>query len=886
MKGFFRFPWLVVAAIGAITVFFAVQMPRAILDNDMVNFIPKDSAEVKAYEAQQDLYGSQTISLMALKNPTGTVFDKAFLLKLRELTEKIAALPETDSVTSLANTDSIQAEGDSIVVKPLMGDDFTGTAEQIASLKEGVLSWDLYRKSLVSDDFRSTQILIAIKASMEVSAPGVAPIDNKKVIYGKIQQVLAEVGTNGYEVYQAGTPVMAVLMSQNMVKDLVVLIPLVILVVVGILFVSFRRLGGILLPLATVAISSVWAIGLMALLGVKLTMISTVIPVILMAVGSAYGIHVISHYYDAALSQRRTQTKEEYTDLVLGVLQKISLPVILAGLTTMAGFGSLALTSIIPVRDFGVFSTFGVLAALVTALTFIPALLLIRGPHEIKGSAPAYHPEQDPLARGLLKVLRPIILRPRTTLVVAVAILGLSIWGASKVVVDNATVEFFKGDTEISRADAFLRSDFNGTKSFNINVKGTQRGDLNHPQILAAMDDLQTYLEAEFPEVGKVLSYSQFIKRINQVLNADEPAEGLRGATAAATAAVDENAEVAFGFDFGFEDPAPAPASTSVVKPEAAPALDRTALLGLLNQAVTLADRRDIGAEELLSLINRTTNYQGAAYYEVPRDPERYNQADEAGLKTLVANYLVLVGEGTDEWADDPLEPTQARMMVQINSTGNLATGKISQAIENYVATHFPEGYTVELAGLAFIEKGVTDLIVQSQVWNIVSSFVLVIIILTVFFRSGIAGALSIVPLTFGIVINFGLMGFLGIKLDAATSMVSAIAIGTGIDYTIHFLVAFHRGRQTHGGDYHANMEQTILTTGKAILFNAVAVAAGFTVLAFSTFNPLMYLGILVAFTMATTSLAALTLLPVLLDLLQPKFLDKPMLTETLGGQE
>lgn len=885
MKRFFRYPWAVVAVVGVITAFFAAQMPRAVLDNDMVNFIPKDSAEVKAYDAQQELYGSQVISLMALKNPTGTVFEKDFLLKVRELTNRIAELPEADSVTSLANTDSIQADGDSIVVRALMDENFTGTPEEIQALKEGVLGWDLYRKSLVSEDFRSTQILIAIKGSVAASDPGAAPVDNKKVIYGKIQQVLAEVGTDGYEVYQAGTPVMAVLMSQNMVKDLVVLIPLVILVVVTVLFVSFRRLGGILLPLATVAISSIWAIGLMALLGVKLTMIATVIPVILMAVGSAYGIHVISHYYDAALSQHRTLSREDYNDLVLGVLKKISLPVVLAGLTTMAGFGSLALTSILPVRDFGLFSTFGVLAALVTALTFIPALLLIRGPHEVKGAAPTYRPEDDLIARGLVKILRPIISHPRTTLVVAVAILGVSFWGASRIVVDNATVEFFKGNTEISRADAFLRSDFNGTKSFNINVKGQNPGDLNDPRILAAMDDLQKYLETSFPEVGKVLSYSQFIKRINQVLNADEPADGLRGEVSAPTAAVDDNAEVAFGFDFGFEEPAPAAAAPEAPKAEADPDLSLAALLSLLNQAVTLADRRDIGAEELLSLINRTTNYRGAAYYEVPRDPARYNQADVAGLKNLIANYLVLVGEGTDEWADDPLEPTQARMMVQINSTGNLATGKVAQAIRDFAAVHFPEGYTVDLAGLAFIEKGVTDLIVQSQVWNIASSFLLVIVILTVFFRSGVAGALSIVPLTFGIVVNFGLMGFLGIKLDAATSMVSAIAIGTGIDYTIHFLVAFHRGRKAHG-DYHATMEHTILTTGKAILFNAVAVAAGFAVLAFSTFNPLMYLGMLVAITMATTSIAALTLLPVLLDLFQPKFLDKPMLSETLGGQE
>lgn len=880
MNKLFRRPWLVVAAVAAVTVFFALQMPRTVLDNDVVNFIPKDSPEVRAYEDQQDLYGSQVVMLMGLKNPSGTVFEKTFLLKVKELTARLEKLPLADSVTSLTNTDSIRGEGDSIVVKPLVSEDFSGTPAEIEALKEGVLGWDLYRRSLVSDDFRSTQVLVAIKTAMSQTNQAGPPVDNKKLMYADIQKVLSEVGTEGLEVYLAGTPVMAVLMSQNMTKDLVVLIPLVVLVIVVSLYLSFRRLGGILLPLTTVLVSSIWTIGLMALLGVKLTMIATVIPVILVAVGSAYGIHVVSHYYDQALTQAKTLDKAEYHSLVLGVLGKIGLPVLLAGLTTMAGFGSLAFTSILPVRDFGIFSTFGVFAALVVALTLIPALLLIRGPHEVKG-VNTYDPDQDLVSRGLVKLFTPFIRHPRVTLSVSALVVALSIWGTTLIVVDNATVEFFKGDTEISRADRFLRTDFNGTKTFNINVKGTQKGDLNDPEVLAAMDGLAGWLEKEFPEVGKVISYSQFIKRMNQVLNADEPADGLRGEVSA-PAAEEEVAAFGFGFD---EAGAEAEPEAKAVPAAANPQLTRAALLDLLNQAVLLADERAIGAPELLTLINRASNYQGAAYYEIPRDPARYNQADRQGLKNLIGNYLVLVGEGTDQWSDDPLEPTQARMAVQVNSTGNLATGRIADAIRDYAAHRFPEGYTVELAGLAFIEKGVTDLIIQSQIWNILSSVALVILILAVFFRSLVAGLLSIVPLSVAIIVNFGIMGFFGIKLDAATSMVAAIAIGTGIDYTIHFLVAFHRDRKSHG-EFHAVMERTILRTGKAIMFNAVSVAAGFAVLALSTFNPLMFLGILIAITMATSSFVALTLLPILLDLFQPKFLDKPMLTEVLGGKE
>lgn len=875
------FPWIIICVIAAITIFFAFQLPKAVFDNDISNFIPSDSEEMKAFDAQQELYGSSDILLMALRNPKGTVFEKDFLLKLQDLTKRLEALPQADTVTSLTNTDYIRGEGDSIVVSPLVGDDFTGTPEEINVLKKGLLSWDLYKGSLVSDDYRSTQILVSIRDFGDQDKQGKSPqVDNKQVIYEEIQRILVETGISNQDVYLAGFPVMAVLLSKNMSKDLMFLIPLVLLVLIICLYLSFKRLGGVVLPLLTVVITSIWTLGLMVVLDIKLTLMATVTPVVLVAVGCAYGIHFLTHYYDEILIQEHPLTKPEHDALVLGVLRNIRMPVALAGLTTMAGFGSLSLISITPIRHFGLFSTFGVFSALVVAMTLIPSLLIIRGPLAIKGST-GYKPDKDPLSRWLLRIFTPFIHHPKTTIALSGLLVVVSIFGTTMLVADSAIIEFFREDTEVSRSDAFLRKEFNGTKTFNINVKGTQKGDLNDPQTLAAMEGLANYLKSEFPEVGKVVSYSQFIKRINQVLNADEPAEGLRGTVETVFADSTEIEELGFGFEDVLSE---AELSNPVISDDSTSQLTRVALLELLNQAYVLSDRQDIEVSDLLSLINRTVNYEGAAYYEIPTDPQRYNQANQEGLKNLIGNYLVLIGSGTEEWSDDALEPSQARMSVQLNSTGNITTGKIADAIHAYVADNFPAGVTVELAGLAFIEKGVVDLIVSTQMWNILASLIMVFLVVSIFFKSLWAGLLAIVPLSVTILVNFGLMGISGIKLDVATSMVAAITIGTGIDYTIHFLVAFHRGKKING-NFHTMMEHTILTTGKAIMFNAVSVSAGFAVLVFSAFNPLRNLGLLIAITMLTSSFVSLTLLPVLLDLFKPKFLDKPMLNELLGGK-
>jgi hypothetical protein len=109
--------------------------------------------------------------------------------------------------------------------------------------------------------------------------------------------------------------------------------------------------------------------------------------------------------------------------------------------------------------------------------------------------------------------------------------------------------------------------------------------------------------------------------------------------------------------------------------------------------------------------------------------------------------------------------------------------------------------------------------------------------------------------------------------------MVASIAIGIGIDYTIHFLSAYHRERRRT--DNLEEVEKTVLrTTGKAIIFNAVSVAAGFAVLLLSNFYPLMYMGLLIAITMFTSSIAAMTVLPVLLDIFNPRFIRKEIRKE------
>jgi predicted RND superfamily exporter protein len=901
MEKFFKRPWLIVVVIAAITVFFALQLPQAQLDNNNFRFVPKDNPARIASSRIDDTFGSQMYILVGLERRYKSVLDADFLKALRAYGDEVSKVPLVGEVTSIVTTDYIGGSAEGISVEPLVPEGFTGSEEDLALVRDRLLEWDMYRRALVSDDFRSTQVLVELDiGSEDAGKPEVMKA------HTKIKQLAERAGFEDTNIYVAGLPVLSSATNEATSADLRTLIPLVMLTVIAVLYLSFRRLDGVLLPLMTVMISATWSIGAMALFGVKLSILSTVLPVILVAVGSAYGIHVVSHYYDEVAAAGNLDG-EGHRRLVFAILRRVGKPVMLAALTTFAGFGSLCFTSVVPIFEFGLFSSLGVIVAWLASMTFIPAVFLIRGPRTRAGNevaasgmgaragAGATTVAADPFSSAIADALCAVSRKRRSVIFVGAVAAAISIFGVSRIVIDNVLVEYFKDDTDVVRADKFIRSYFGGTKSISVVVSGEKPGDVLAPDVLSAMDGLSGYLAANVPEVGKTTSFTDLVKRINQVFNADESPEGLSPVVAAGQNATAAGGEPVFGFGasgadepaFGFGAP-PQPAAPAPTKAfgnvdsknaRATEALDERTMTLLLNDAIAKSGKRDMSAEELVAQLSRMTNYRGAAYYEIPTDPKRYAKKDAAELKRLIANYLVLLSGDIGAFADDPLEPKSIRMNVQLRTVGQRDTDRAIAAIQGYAAERFPKGVKVEIGGTALVEKSLNQLVVKSQLTSVASSLLMVFIILAIFYRSVVAGLLGLAPLAISILVNFAVMGAFGIKLNIGTSMVASIAVGVGIDYTIHYLASYHHEylRDPSGKDF---LRRTFLSSGKAILLNALSVGAGFAVLAFSRFNILAYLGALIALTMGTSALVSLTVLPALLEATRPAFIRKPLSSE------
>ncbi|MDR0320078.1 MAG: MMPL family transporter [Treponema sp.] len=831
-----------------ITVFFALSLTRVELDNNNLRFVPSDDPALSVSRHIDEMFGSSLFILVGLERENGTVFDGDFLNRIRVYVDEVKKISIVREVVSIISADYITLTDGAIVVETLVRDDFSGTPQEIAELKRRLLSWDLYDHAMVSDDFTATQILIPLSISQEEAS---LPTVSGEFLF--IRDLAREMFDGLCNVYVTGMPVIVATINEEMTADLKLLIPLVVIVVMAILLISYRKFTGLVLPMVAVVVAVVWAMGAIPLFGFKLSVISTVLPVILVATGNAYTIHIVTHYLTD-----RGKTKmnwEEHKLYVLKALRKILKPVSLTAVTTIAGFFSLCFTVVPPIKEFGYFACFGIFASYVASVTLIPSLLIIKGPEkknsEKKGS------ETTLIADSLMFMAG----KRKTIIFLVVCVIAASIIGTTKVTSDNAMIEYFKPDTDVAKSDKFIRDNFGGSKIVNVVLQSESYEMTLHPATLTALDSLGSRLE-RMSDVGKVMGFTDMIKRINQILNAQSDPAGRQR-----TEEPSDFDDFGFGFDsWGFDD-----VYTETIEnktPSEETYFSETEFFTLLETAS--GEPLVISASDLVKEVKRRLNYEGSAYYEVPADPSRYGMDTPEDLQRLVSNYLVLLSGGISNYANDPLEPSAIKSTVQLRTMGMEDTQIIVDEIYRYLSEHAPPNVNVTVGGSTLVEGSINTLIVQSQLTSILISLICVFIIVSAFNRSWVAGLISILPLSISVLVNFAVMGFVGIKLNLGTAMMAAVSIAVGIDFAIHYIEAAKREYKGGEGDF---LRRGFLSSGKAIVIDAVSNGAGFAVLLFSRFNMLVDFGLLVAITMFTSALVSLTVLPALIGLIKPKFI-------------
>ena len=418
-------------------------------------------------------------------------------------------------VLSMANTDDIVGTLEGLDISPLY-EETPETPAEINRLRNQVLANELFRNYLYSEDGRHTGIFVELATDEDDS-------ENLYAIYQALERVFEE--NPGEDLhYIAGFPIIAATLRTVIDRDTKKFFPFVALLAVFFLWLTFRKFIGVAVPMLVVGFSILFTLAIMVIFEVPLNSITSALPVFLISIGVADGIHMFSEYRDNRLEGH---PREKAVSLML---EKLALPVTMTSITTAVGFFSLTVSDIIPILTFGIFVAIGTLLAMVLSLVFIPALLMVLPEKETESAVDSatttatssgVHKENfmDRLFQKFLEGLTSWVLRnAKIILLGALIISGFSFYGLLQLKVESNLESYFKADAPFVVANKAMEK-MSGSRTINIVIKINEEGEpWKNPENLKLVEDFQIFLSAE-QRVKRTFSLVDLIKRISYAFN-------------------------------------------------------------------------------------------------------------------------------------------------------------------------------------------------------------------------------------------------------------------------------------------------------------------------------------------------------------------------------
>ncbi len=844
--------------------------------------------------------------IMGIEVRFGSVFDPEVIDLVDRITREFEAHPAVDRVVSLTNLDYIQGNEFGLEVVPVLADT---SPQGLEDFRKRIADWkDVYVGTCISRDEMFTVIIVQPDAG--------GGDERSEEIYRVMEQTVQANVSPDLNFVLAGLPIIKSEINRSVLSDVFWLIPIAALIILAILWGAFRRWEGVVFPLLCLLMAMLWCLGLIGLLGITFTMATLLVPVLLLVVGSAYGIHLLSHFFHEVTQQKGLLDISAVDWIIQRNQQQIVRPILLAGMTTAGGFLALLSSPLGPFRMFGLLSAVGIGFSLLASLIGIPVFLRMRYRKGI--DADRFHlTDRDGARRTTLPVfsLFEQMIAKKKWLVISVSlvVLAASVLLVPQVTVGTDMIKFFHKDSPIAADTEVFNTHRIGSNTVSILIEAPSKGDILDPGFLADVDKFADYLtsssSSRTDSVMNIQSIVPHIKRINQLMHVDADTDvgadidvgADADVEADADAGADEGlgfADIFSGFDsvadpdldsdmesgFGTESiPGIEPASNALNKKgdysegtsdpaSIAPSFGAADSAAALLREGYLQAGLNPAVDEVIAAVLRIRNTAGAAYYEIPQDPEKYGLDNADELKNLLAQYLVIYSGNLGDLINDSLEPDKTVITLQVGNDSYAEQAQLQHMISDFWDYHIPEGWSYSVGGGSTLAYVLSALVTRSQYISLIGALIIVWILISLMFKSPSAGLFAMVPVLFALAGIFICMVLFNFQLDIITSLLASLAIGIGADYGIHLLDAYRRHRH-EGKDI--VVHRVFQSTGKAIYINAVSVALGFMGLVISRFTPIKQMGILFAVAMLSAGLASLIVLPLILQKWDPEAVKK-----------
>ena len=817
-------PVLVIIATLLVAAFFAYQAPKFKLDASADSLVLENDQALKYYRSIRARYGSDEF-LIITYTPTDDLFSDAVLADLDKLKQNLLKLDRVESVVSLLDVPLTQSPPVSLGelsegIRTLQTEDM-----DIALAKQEFLNSPLYYNLIISPDARTTALqvnltrnekfyqLLTTRNSLrekqlttpltEAEEEKLEQVSSEFINYShslqdQDSQLIASIRAlmdqhrDKASLFLGGVPMIAADSIAYIRNDLQTFGVGVIVFIIGILAVAFRKPRWVVLPMITCALSGLIMVGLLGMLEWRVTVVSSNFISILLIITLSLTIHLIVRYREL----HHLSPKRDQFSLLQETIRSKFLPSFYTAITTIVAFVSLIVSDIRPVIDFGWMMVMGIIIAFILTFTFFPACLSL-----LKPGKPS---ELRDVTGKITHQLAVFIYKYRLTTIGLAAAFGvLSFIGISQITVENRFIDYYKDHTEIYQGMELIDKQLGGTTPLDIIIDA--------PKSFFEKDD-----EPMFEEEDDFLAE----------LELDEADEA--GITA-----------TSYWFNYNMMEQIAEIHNYLESLDETGKVLSIYTTVSMLEQ---LRDNQDLN-DFFLSII----------YKRVP---------DEI-RESLINPYMTKDGN-------------QIRLSIRVfESDKNLQRNALLEKIDQHLINDIGlERDQVHLSGMLVLFNNMLQSLYKSQIMTIGVVFLAILAMFVVLFKSVSIAAIAIVPNMLAAAMVLGLMGLAGIPLDMMTITIAAICIGIAVDDTIHYI---HRYKEEFEKDhsYWDSINRCHASIGRAMYYTTLTITLGFSILALSNFNPMIYFGLLTGFAMLMALLANMTLLPLFIALFKPKISHK-----------
>ncbi len=847
-----KHPKTVLMLLAVLIAMLATYIPGFKLDASSDSLVLEGDESLRIFREVGKRYSSEDFLIITVE-PRGDLYADDVLMEISALRERLLAFDRVSSVTSLLDVPLLQSPK---IKLSELSDGLNTLRDDVDRelVREEFKTSPVYKDLLVSRDASTTAIQVNLKRDAhyiklleqreqlqqlirdgEASAEQQAEFDQvfqefrdyqaqfnqqQSLFIDDVRVLLDEFRARGVakQIHLGGVPMIAADMISFVKSDLLVFGTGIVVFMVCILSIIFRRLRWVALPVLVCLSTVTLMMGFLAFLDWRMTVVSSNFVALLLIVTLSINVHLIVRY-------RELHGAGEYKSqhqLVRETVHFMFTPCLYTALTTVVAFVSLVVSGIRPVIDFGWMMTIGISVALILSFLILPCLLVLL-------------PRQDPIPSGTTGAftIRFAAFTERfgaLILIIATALAVMAGIGISKLEVENRFIDFFDESTEIYQGMELVDAQLGGTIPM---------------EILLTAPDLEIDGANEDDEFAD--DFSMESDEFSDDDFADDFADEVSAEDAQSYS--DEFADD-FGDDFSNDsdgvNAGPSAwfnrAGMSRVERlhdwlEAQPETGKVLSLATLYKLMQILVGKDIDDIQLV-----------LAQQSLP----------DSIQDIMIRPHLI-----------DELNET--RITVRVKETSKeLRRNEYLQRVANYLEDEL--GFSkdeYEITGMLVLYNNMLQSLYRSQILTIAAVFVAIMLMFVVLFRSLSLAVIGIIPNILAASIVLGGMGLVGIPLDMMTITIAAISIGIGVDNTIHYIHRFKR-EFAFDQNYLATMYRCHGSIGKAMYYTSCTIIFGFAILALSNFKPSIYFGLLTGAAMLAALLGALLLLPRLLVTLKP----------------